>query len=373
LTKQGIEIVTPRGNYPVYQVPEKSMIGEGQFIKIDCNNKFINTFRYYTPHQILFHHYPDSKFGEIKYINGKLFIYFGNNAMQAVTEQTDMIQEGQLVLADPMGRINKFFKKMHFSLDYFYEILKFQGLELWRTINIFNDMCVIENIDTDKKEILDIPENISLKENAIILRKAGEIINTLDFKFYSHSRYYNKAIQGTAEVKDDILMLVKSTGEKVIVNNSINVPDIETGNIITIDEFNNIIRCDKKTYTNNPVVLQKKNLLHCSNKYKVNHLKINKNVVIVGNPTYQQSYKLNLLKNGYQAEIVDGYYSWSRIQKSMKDIDIVVVIINNVSHENMWLIKDNIKEIPVIYSDSDGASRIIEQIDNLYNENAKEG
>lgn len=369
LTGQGIEIITSYGSYPVNKIPEKSIIGEGQFIRIDTKNNFINSYRYYTQHKVSFHLNPESKFGEIKYINGKPFIDTGSNMMQPVSGATNTIQEGQLVFADNSGKINIFFKKMNFVLDFFYEIIKFRGLELWRINDILNNMCIIENIETKKKEVFNIPEDYKIKLNDILLKKADSLINIFDFRFYSHSRYYNSSIQGTAQVEEDVVMLVKSTGEKVIIKNLINISNIETGDTITIDEYNNLIRYEKNSYLEKNDTPKRKNLIQMSDKFKVNQLIVNKQVLIIGNPAYQQSYKLNFLKNGYQAEIIDGFSSWSKIQKHLKNIDIVVVIVSFASHDNMWQIKENVKGIPVIYPDSDGANRIIEQLENYYNEN----
>lgn len=366
LTQSGIEIVTPYGKYPVNKIPDQTLIGEGQFIRIDTSNNFIYTYKYYASYEVQFHLHPECKFGEIKKVNDKLFIDFGNNLIQPALRTDVALQKGQLVLADSFGNIKIIFKKLHFILDYFYEINKFRGMELWRVISLLNNMCIIENIDTTRKEIFKSPENHTIKENDILLRKGDAVINVFDFRFYSHSHYYNKAVNGVAEVKDDIVMLTKSNGEKIIVNSCISMSGIETGDIITIDELNNIIKYEKNSLSNNDSSAKKKSLVRTTDKYKVNHVIIKRRILVLGNPTYQQSYKLNFLKNGYQAEVIDGYSSWSRVQKSIKDISIIVVVINYVSHDNMWQIKDNIKDIPVIYSETDGANRIIELIENNY-------
>lgn len=38
----------------------------------------------------------------------------------------------------------------------------------------------------------------------------------------------------------------------------------------------------------------------------------------------------------------------------------------------MWAIKENITEIPIIYPEADGASRILEQLENYYNDDDKQ-
>lgn len=364
LTPSGIEIVTPYGRHLINNIPDQCLIGEGQFLRVDNNNNFINTYKYYASYKVQFHLHPECKFGVIQKVNEKIFIDFGNNLIHPIIKKNIEIPKGQLVLADSFGNIKILFKKLHFNLDYFYEINKFRRMELWRVLSILDDKCIIENTDNANKEIFNMPVNYTLKNNDILLRKGDAVINVFSFVFYSHSRYYNKAVSGVAEVNDDIILLVKSNGEKVIVNTSISMPDIKTGDLITIDEFNNIIKYDKNTSSNIERSRIKSSIIRTSDKYKVKQIIISKKVLILGNPTYQQSYKLNFLKNGYQAEVIDGYSSWNRVQKSIKDIDVIVVVINYVSHDNMWQVKDNIKDIPVIYSDTDGANRIIELIEN---------
>ena len=48
---------------------------------------------------------------------------------------------------------------------------------------------------------------------------------------------------------------------------------------------------------------------------------------------------------------------------------MAVVIINHISHDNMWRVKRDINNIPVIYSEYDGVNRILEQIQNNLTDN----
>lgn len=87
-------------------------------------------------------------------------------------------------------------------------------------------------------------------------------------------------------------------------------------------------------------------------------------MLILGNNSYANSYKLSLLKYGYKAEVLEGFEPWTRINSELKETDIVVVITSHISHDNMWRIKKEVNDIPVIYSEYDRANRILEQILN---------
>jgi len=41
---------------------------------------------------------------------------------------------------------------------------------------------------------------------------------------------------------------------------------------------------------------------------------------------------------------------------------VVVVVTSHISHDNMWRVKKEITDIPVIYSEFDGANRILEKV-----------
>ncbi len=133
--------MTDLGTYPLNNIPEKSLVGEGQFIRIDSKYNFINSYKYYTQYKIAFH--SEGKLGEVKYINDKPYIDTCNNNRIPVTGINDSVSEGQIVLADAAGRIKIFFKRMHFVLDYFYEIIKYKGIEVWRIINIIDNLLII--------------------------------------------------------------------------------------------------------------------------------------------------------------------------------------------------------------------------------------
>ena len=84
--------------------------------------------------------------------------------------------------------------------------------------------------------------------------------------------------------------------------------------------------------------------------------------MVLGNKAYENSYKLCLLKFGYRAEVLEGFEPWAKISTELKETDIVVVVTSHVSHDNMWRAKKEIEDIPVIYSEFDGANRILEQV-----------
>jgi len=64
----------------------------------------------------------------------------------------------------------------------------------------------------------------------------------------------------------------------------------------------------------------------------------------------------------YKAEVLEGFEPWAKISNVLRDTDVVVVVTSHISHDNMWRVKKEITDIPVIYSEFDGANRILEKV-----------
>jgi hypothetical protein len=363
LTADGIMVVTPTGMCPVQNIPEKSLVGEGQFIRVDGNNNFINSYHYYTQFKVVFN--SGLRFGEIQHLDGIPFVNMGSCIKKAQGLNRTVL-EGQIVMADMSGNVKTFFKRMRFNLDYYYEIIKYYGMDLWRVVHLLEGVCIIESLEKKGQTIYKIPDNLTVKQNDILMLKEEELINVFDFKFFSYSGYYENSIRGTAEVYGETCLLVKTSGEKLIVNNIPENLRVETGDILIMDEYCNFIRTETGSSEEIAGISRKKKFLRTNDKFKMKQFYVEKKILIVGNPSYHQSYLLNLLKSGYAAETIDGFQPFGRILKASKKADIIIVLVNYISHDNMWLIKDNLKDIPVLYPDSDGAARILECLERYY-------
>lgn len=155
------------------------------------------------------------------------------------------------------------------------------------------------------------------------------------------------------------VILRKLSGELIIVNNI--PPDIELipDQIIFVDEKNDFIGI-KQENISGIFELPKKRPVAVKKDLKQVIPEIKKNILIIGNKQYELSYKMNLLKYGYKAMIVEGYESWSKINSELRNADLIVVITSFVSHDTMWRIKKDVADIPIIYCEHDGANRILE-------------
>lgn len=182
------------------------------------------------------------------------------------------------------------------------------------------------------------------------------------------SSFYNKADYGIVEEKGEELFIRKMNGELRLLNNY--PAFVKNGQTIYVDEFNNFLSIKES----DSIISRNTTKQYSTNKSfkrlnRTETMKISKNVTILGNKNFENSYKLGLLKYGYRAEVIEGFEPWSKILNSLKSSDMVVVITNHISHDNMWRVKRDIHNLPVIYSEYDGVNRILEQIQNDLTDN----
>ncbi|HBN85003.1 MAG TPA: hypothetical protein DDZ89_14305 [Clostridiales bacterium] len=147
-----------------------------------------------------------------------------------------------------------------------------------------------------------------------------------------------------------------------------NPPDnLENGNIVCVDELNQY--CGSVTHEEHEnISYSGKNLNSKENTKKKEKsdrqekIEIKGKALVLGNNAYANSYRLSLLKCGYYANVLEGYEPWAKIKTMMRGVDIIVVVTSHISHENMQRIKKEVNDIPVIYSEFDGANRVQTQI-----------
>ena len=106
--------------------------------------------------------------------------------------------------------------------------------------------------------------------------------------------------------KSEELFIRKMNGELRLLNNY--PAFVKNGQTVYIDEFNNFlsIKRDDSIISNNPTKRYSTNKSF-KRLNRTETMKISKNVTILGNKNFENSYKLGLLKYGYRAEIIEGF------------------------------------------------------------------
>lgn len=359
-------IVLPNGTKKeILNIPLTTYIGEGQFVLVDRDFNFRKVYN--CKFEEFETDYLIKSFGLAVYREDTWYINKEDNSysMEEINNipRTIQLRHGQVISVGANNKFHRFYKGIRQSADTFMKSIKAKGHQLVVLLKVLNNGVYLRDVETGSEFVRDIDLNfgdVPVQEYQVLCLENGKIINIFgNFRFYTLSSYYNLATFGNVEIRDATVFLRKISGEMVIVNNIPSDIELITGQTIFIDEKNDFIGIKQENFSEN-LELVKKKPTAVKRTLKQVIPEIKKNILIIGNKQYEMSYKLTLLKYGYKTVIVEGYESWSRINSELRKSDLIVVIPSYVSHDNMWRIKKDVTDIPVIFSEYDGANRILE-------------
>lgn len=275
----------------------------------------------------------------------------------------------QVIVVDKDGNYIRSLRRMSLNADSLVPSMKIKGHTPYFVVKIISkNKFLLREIDTEieiEKEISSGNTNIKLY-SVIGLNENNELVSYFPTgKFYTLSSYYKRSKYGIVECKDSIIY-ARIIEDKELVS-ILDIPqniNLEDGQVVKLDEFGSFLEL-----VNNDSYINRREIKAIKRpdkgfKDKEDSLKIKKEILILGNLSYSGSYKLSFLKKGYSVEVVDGYEPWNRVLREMKNKDLVILTIDFVSHENMFEIKKTDK--PTIFSDYDGANRLVEQVETYY-------
>lgn len=350
----------------IIDIPSTVYLAQGQFVLIDEYGCFKYVFPYGIGDNEL--NQSVSSFAVVNINETGIFIEKGDNMLKKLDNIPASIQlrDKNIVSVDSQNRFIRFYKPIKHNADSFMASAKAKGHQMVFVLKMLQDGSVLRDIETGKEFCKNICSgNITVKENQVVCLQDDKVVTAFNSsKFYTLSSYYDNFEYGTVEIKDGLVFLRKLTGEKVIIKDA---PEyLRSGQVVYVDENNNFcgIEDNGEGFENDTI---KRNVTNIRTYRKISRnekIEVIKKVLILGNNSYANSYKLSLLKYGYKAEVLEGFEPWTRINSELKETDVVVVITSHMSHDNMWRIKKEVNDIPVIYSEFDGANRILEQILN---------
>jgi len=298
--------------------------------------------------------------------DSEIFIDKGDNVLLKLNNIPPNVQlrDKSIVSVDSNNNFLRFYKPVKHNADSFMMSAKAKGHTLAFVLKILDNGVLLRDIETGREFFKEMDtDGITFKEQQILCLHEGNVVHTLtSCKFYTLSSYYDKFEYGTVEIKDGLAFLKKLSGEIVIINDA---PDyLKPGQVAYVDENNNFcgIEDDGEAQETDTVKRNVSNISTFKRVSKKERIEVTKQVLILGNKAYENSYKLCLLKFGYKAEVLEGFEPWAKISNVLRDTDVVVVVTSHISHDNMWRVKKEITDIPVIYSEFDGANRILEKV-----------
>lgn len=355
----------------IMDLPETTYLGENQFVKVtmDGSFKWAYAFKYNESDKDYLIH----EFCSVVFQNGEPYAAkeLWNTRKIENLPNYIRLKENQVISINGKGELLRYYRVFQHNIDHYMPSIKAKGQIAYYILKILPNGMLLRNIETGEEEFTKIEiNNQEVKEEEIIYVKDDQLIFVHHFsKIYTSSSYYKKAENGVVEIRDSVVFAQKLSGEVVIVNEIPENVTMKNEDVIKIDEFNNFLMFNeynipiKETDEQKKLRSLEKNV--SSKKEKENVVNISKDVLIIGKITYENSYKLSLLKKGYRTEVIDGYESWSKINIALKKKDIIVVITEFVSHSNMWKLKDAGLDIPIIYPENDGANRVADEVENM--------
>jgi len=351
----------------ITDIPAAVYLAQGQFVLVDEYGRF----KYVFPYGI-----GDNESNQsvssfaVVCINEKgIYIEKGDSILQKLDNIPASVQlrDKNIVSVDSQNRFIRFYKSVRHNADSFMASAKAKGHQMVFVLKILQDTAILRDIETGKDFCKHIyTGNTTIREGQVVCLQDDKVVTAFNSsKFYTLSSYYNNFEYGTVEIKDGLAFLCKLTGEKVIIKDA---PEyLHSGQVAYVDENNNFcgIEDNGEGFENDTVKRKVTNIRTYRKTSRYAKIEVTKKVLILGNNSYANSYKLSLLKYGYKTEVLEGFEPWARINSELKEMDIIVVITSHISHDNMWRIKKEINGTPVIYSEFDGANRILEQILSL--------
>lgn len=368
--------IPKREPIPIENIPEATYIGDKEFAAVDITSgKYLKLFN---------HQFEESsvdflidKFVTIIKKNDGYFYNDGRNTHRIMNIPPNIrLHEGQVVSLDSNGAFLRYYKPINFNADIYMKSIKAKDHTPYYVVNMFKDGALLRNIETSEEYFCpsELFGNYNIDEQQLIFfdKNMSLITVVANSHFYTLSSLYNEyTTYGTIESKESNIFIKKITGELVLLNKIPYNIQLKDGDVVIIDEKNNFLglkqdRIDSLDLEKTSSINNKKK----NNKEDKILPPTDKTIAILGNESYKNAYTVSLLKKGYEAKVINGFESWPKIMQQVKDVDMIVVITNHISHDNMYKIKEEISDTPVIYSKYDGANRIAEDIDSYWAEEA---
>lgn len=338
-------------------LPEHFYLADKQFIFANNDGEFIYAYNFYKNIDIIG---GNINIGYIVEENGSLYAISNNKKIKIYYNEEIVLKQGQVIGYDDNGFVKLAFKSIKFSLDNYINSIKAKKHKLYFVLKKLNNGIMARNILEDTEEFIDMLDNDIEVGNILCFNAEGKLVNNIkNSKFYTLSSFYKYQSYATiVTINGEFYCKNQNTGEILKIKSC--DKDIKENDVVIIDEFVNVLAI-VDSETEYKKIAEQRNKRK-NEKEEKQYIDITHRVLIVGNKSYELSYKLNFLKHGYEAEVVDGYSPYAKISTLLKDVDCVIVISNFISHDNMWKLKE--ENVPILYPASDGANRVLEEFQN---------
>ncbi len=354
----------------ILNLPENKYLGWGQFVCVDSQNNF----KWYSQYKV---EYPNDErnvtsYGFVCFQGDEIFADKGSYDYVKIKNIPPNVhlREKQIVALDSNNNFIRFYKSLRVNADAFMESVKAKGQKMGFVIKALPSGCFIRDVEDGTESFISFKPYIEeISEFQTVFYRGDEIITVINNpRYYTTSTLYKNVNYGAVEIKGDNVFVQKLSGELVIIKDIPPTLNIQTGDVIGFDEFNNYVDLKESTcLTSEKKEIKRKpseKITYIEDKRtsKIRDLQNAKTIAIIGNKKYAASYNQSLSEKGYIMKFVDGYDSWINIKHETKGADIIVVITEFISHKNMGKVKEEITGAKIIYSQYEGANRVVDAV-----------
>ena len=347
-------------------IPKGIYVSDGQFVLTRDKTEFLCTFKYNNNHNYGF--IPDiDSFAVVKEKNESYLIDKGDGVLEElVLKRPVNLKENQVIGVTYDNTLSKYYTYDIPNMDIFTNSINAKGHSAYFITEIDGSIATCVDVFSGERDI-----EVPLYDNRTVGPTELSIYDTIlteedtihgvfpHIRFYTNSSYYDRGIYAPAKIKGDTVF-IEYEGDLIKIQGIPVSFTITDGQILLVDEYNNLIQATSSLSTDN--VKFKPNKKVDKKEKRQTKVSLENNILLIGNLNFEESYKSSLAKVGYDVTVIDGFESWSKILKETKDVDKILVISNHVSHDNMYKLKGNLNDKDIIYPKGDGANRLIEYL-----------
>ncbi|MGM9949342.1 MAG: hypothetical protein ACI33P_04420 [Lysinibacillus sp.] len=365
ISSKAHQVNFPNGqSHPIEGLPANIYLADGQFVQVTDDYTYVCDYQDFFD----FHLKENSaQFSIVRMKEDTPHVY-SNGELKALRHEDHVhLREGQIVSFNTQHELIRFYKQQRFHLNTFEQSIALKKHIPYYVQKALPTGAVVTNVLTSAEKYLPLENGENLQDGSFFTAgKNEEVVRIFHGSFYKLSSYYKKAeIVSVCEV-DDEYFGKKLSREIVIIKNIPLHVTITLHDNVRIDEFNNYLEIVRDESSEGETLEQRLSRRpNPATSRDIAHSTIpetSTTVLIVGNPSFFNSYTQKLSDYGYDVTGIEGYESFTRIKQAAKDKDSIVVCTEFVSHDNMYAIKDYFPASKVLYSEREGATQIALQL-----------
>ncbi len=341
-------------------LPENQYLENYQFIAVSSNDIFLNAF------DCKFHEESSSDyaFKQIIQVN-PIKVYGDNNALVELKGKKNNCTKGSIIKVNKCNEIEgEPSIKTEGTLHAIFESIIAKNHKLLYLEQKLSNGYV--GYDLIKDHAIVIRDDFKVLTPSVVIIANNQLIKRMKMNDYFHDDLFFRNLTVVYYIEKNKMCYIQFTdGRRLNVDNFNNTYQLglENGDVLGIDQFNNIIKkynsnCEHKLTDEEKVLSFNQNKSQESIS-KNNEIIYDVKVLIVGNEAFGNRYLETFKNNGIEANFVAGHESYYKIETKAYDSNLILFITEAASHQNFYKLRDNFLE-KMQFINYQGANRLVQ-------------